>query len=150
MTGSIKVSWNNPFNINNIGDEMKAGMILKSGEKMSKETTINGKKVIVQCSTKNNKVDYVCHFELDYTGISEQQLLKLATRSLVIDLQREIRVAKVADAKKLFDQKLSVKDVLATRKKQHKTEAEKAADLMKGKTKEEVDAMVAAAKALLG
>lgn len=130
---------------------MKAGTIVKEGVSMAKETSINNKLVTVTCSTLNSatKVHYACQWELDYSKVAMDKLLRLATRSIVIDLQREFRAAKAVDVKKLFTQKLDINVVLAERKRSKKTEAEKVADVFKGQTPEQVAALVQQAKVLL-
>lgn len=117
---------------------------------MKKETLISNNVVTVTCSTKRDKVDHDCKFEFDFSNCSDEQKLRLATRSLVIDLQRQIRDAKeLQDAKKLLNQKIDVASELEGRKRVRKSTDEKIAGLLKGLSQEQQDALIAAAKAKL-
>ena len=117
---------------------------------MKKETSINGKVVTVTCSTKRDKVDYDCEFVFDFGKCTDTELLKLATRSLVIDKQRAIRdVKELNDAKKLLKQKVDVHDDLAGRTRVRKSTDEKVAALLKDYSEEERKALIEAVQAKL-
>lgn len=79
---------------------------------IQRTTTINvGKKTVdVVRATKTSKAgkQYKNHWVLDYSNVSDEQLYSLATRGVVIDLQREFRVAKPAERDALMDKKIDV------------------------------------------
>lgn len=72
---------------------------VKQGETVKKLTVINGLVVSVQRATKVKETDKVatkCNWELDFTNCPQEVLLELASRSIVIDLQRDFRAGKVS------------------------------------------------------
>lgn len=70
---------------------------LKNGETFSPDVKINGKKAVVTWSVKKDKDEksprYVIVTELDFTGVSPADMMKLAIRPVTIELQRQWREA---------------------------------------------------------
>ena len=72
---------------------MKDATIIK-GKKMVRSTKIDGKKVIVQRTVKVNATDPIAtkvNWILDFENCTQDQILEMASRSGVIELQREFR-----------------------------------------------------------
>ena len=87
--------------------------------------------------------------KLDYTDVSREELIELATRSLVIDQQAKARNVKDQKEWRNFDsQEVNVRRLIDNRKKRKTTE-EKVAELLKDMS-EEKRAEVLAAAGLIG
>ena len=76
-----------------------------------------GTKVVdVTRNTKTSKggKKYQCVWKLDFADVSDEQLLSLATRGIVIDLQRQFRDATPKQRDGLVAQNVDVGQLLAT------------------------------------
>ena len=115
-------------------------------------TTINvdSETVDVTRNTKTSKggKQYQCHWVLDYSGVTKEQLLSLATRGIVIDKQREFRDAKPSERGDLAEQTIDVGAFLAETKSRKPADPRAAAlKLLAGMNPDEIEALVTEAQA---
>lgn len=96
------------------------------GTKVDRSETIDGSLVTKPVVTENHatKAFYSDVWQLDFANVTESELLTLATRTVVIDLQGKFRKAKGANVKDWAGLKVSVRKHLDS-KRQRKTAAEK-------------------------
>lgn len=80
---------------------------------------VETKTVDVTRNTKTSKdgKQYSNHWILNYENVTDEQLLSLATRGIVIDLQRQFRDATPAQRDELVEQVVDVSEFLAESKK---------------------------------
>ena len=100
--------------------------------KIEKSTSINGEVVTAVRSVKVDDTSTVSsEFKrtFDFTGATRDQLLKIATRALVIDEQREYRDAKPGERKNMLVKQVKVTEMLK-KTRQKKTDLEKTQALM--------------------
>ena len=87
---------------------------------MTATTTIDGMKVACSRKVKSSNTDKVgteVAWTFDFWDCEREQILELATRSLVIDVQREYRAAKPGARKALINNHFDVGVLLNGRKK---------------------------------
>lgn len=76
---------------------------IKSDEKFSSSATVNGKKVFAKYAVRVNEnagSRYELSTVFDFTGVTEAELLEMATKGLIVDTQRVWRVkASAAETK---------------------------------------------------
>lgn len=73
---------------------------LSATEKFSASQVINGKANTVSFAVrpeKDSQANYVLTCALDFSSVTDDELITLATRAIVIDLQRKWRVAHAGD-----------------------------------------------------
>lgn len=69
---------------------------IKADEKFSSSVTVNGKKSFAKFAVRINEnagTRYELATVFDFTGVTEAELLEMATKGLVVDTQRVWRVA---------------------------------------------------------
>lgn len=86
----------------------------------TKRTTtidVDTKTVDVTRNTKTSKdgKQYQNHWILNYDNVTDEQLLSLATRGIVIDLQRQFRDATPAQRDELVEQDIDVAELMRPR-----------------------------------
>ena len=111
------------------------------------KTEISGNVVNVKISTRrerdSKKIDM--NWSMDFENVSKEQLITLATRSAVIDFQRQFRDTPATEDKNWISRKLDVADLFVARERRALTEGEQLARLVKKMTPE---AMIEQLKAL--
>jgi len=118
------------YNHNTKGVIMKAGTILKKGEQESRTTSVEGDIVTVHHVTKHSPDrNIVCDWKFDFNNITRDQLIRLASRSLVIDARNEFKKLPENDAIAHSEFTYSVVELIAG-KKRGKTDEEKVEALM--------------------
>lgn len=118
----------------------KAGTILAKGEKESRVTTVNGNKVLVHHVTKHDSGKLVvCDWTFDFDKMSEGEIKRLASRSLVIDARGTFKGVKESEIASHSTQQFEVKKLIE-KQKRGKSPAEKVATLFKGMSPEEIAA----------
>lgn len=104
------------------------------------KSEIKGKIVNVNCSAKRElkgkKIPM--SWELDFSKCSEAQLLTLATRSAVIDYQRQFRDTPATEDKNWVSRKFDVADLFIERKREKLTDAQILARTVKNMTPEAI------------
>ena len=117
-----------------------------------RSTTIDVDKKVVDV-TRNTKTSkggkqYANHWVLDYQNVTDAQLLSLATRGIVIDLQRQFRDANPSERDKLMEQTIDVGAFLATQHKRAPVDPREAAlKYLRGLTTKERKTAIAEASA---
>lgn len=77
-------------------------------ETYERSTKVDGDVVTVVRTVKPNEdspIRYVVNWTFDFADVTPDELRELASRTLVIDVQRAFRAASDMDRKKLFDNK---------------------------------------------
>lgn len=70
--------------------------LIKTDEKFSPSVTVNGKKSFAKYAVRKNEnagERYELSTVFDFTGVTEAELIEMATKGLVVDTQRVWRVA---------------------------------------------------------
>jgi len=120
------------------------------GTTVTRDETIDGRVVTKDVSTLNAASDanYLDTWTFDYTNVSEDELLVLATRSLVIEAQGKFRRAKSDKLSKFDRLSVNVREYLDNKRKKSTPEQRKAKaiDAVKaaGVSKADLEAMIAA------
>lgn len=107
-----------------VGDIMK---IVPRGTTVARDEQIAGRQVTKEVVTLNKaeKTTYQDTWKLNFEGVSDEELIRLATRSLVIELQQKFRDSKAADVKKWDSLSLSVREHLDGKRKRLTSEEKK-------------------------
>ena len=89
------------------------------GTKVTREESVNGNVVTKDVVTLNKATDatYADTWELDFSDVERKDLLILATRSLVIELQSAFRGCKAAKVDDWDELSLNVAEHLANKRK---------------------------------
>lgn len=114
---------------------MKAGTILKQGEAESRNTGVTDDITSVHHVTKHKTGDIVCDWKFDFADVSREQLIRLATRSLVIDARNAFKKLKVVG--EAHTHTYEVAEMIKTQKR-GKSNSEKVQALLANMSPEEV------------
>lgn len=90
---------------------------LTRDESAERSTTTEGKIVHVTRTVKpksDSEVRYVVEWNIDFDGVTNQELLQLAARGVVIDIQRLFRAASDKERESFGKRNFSVRELLDT------------------------------------
>ena len=117
----------------------KPGAILKKGESESRAVSVNGEVVKLHHVTKTTKGNMVCEWSFDFKDVSREELIKLASRSLVIDQRPPAKVSKKPE--EWASKEWRVRDLIDNKKRKSANPVEKAAKAL-GLSPEQIEELL--------
>lgn len=115
------------------------------GETYNRTRTVNPDTNVVvnkQVTKHDKEGNLYLTWSFDFTDITREQLMDIATRALVIDARPAFKKCDIADIDSWDNKMFIVKDMI-TKTRSKKSDADKIKDLLKGKTPEEIAAILA-------